>query len=72
MINKRIACISIFASLSSLAGLVETASATLAAPGQPAIYGSVQQLTIYSNSQEESEPREGLPGRRVSGGTRKS
>jgi hypothetical protein len=72
MINRRIACVSIFISLSSLSGLVETASAAITAPSQFAIYGSSQQLTTYSNAQEESAPRQGLPGRRVSGGTRKS
>lgn len=70
MTTRRIVCASISLCLGSLFGVVGTASAALETQLQPAIHGSTQPITSHLSSQDNSTPKQGLPGRRVSGGTR--
>ncbi len=57
-------------SMSSLLCVVVHASAGFANPLQIEDHSFVQQTENHLKDEDESTPKQGLPGRRVSGGTR--
>ncbi len=58
---KRLACAAIFIGLSSLAGMMTVA---------PASWASAVDITTNSQDKDDSDLEQGVPGRRVGGGTR--
>lgn len=61
-----------FFGMTSLVGITAIAPAVLANPAQLATHSSAQQVSNHLKDQDDSTPKQGIPGRRVSGGTRNS
>ncbi|MBE9062138.1 hypothetical protein [cf. Phormidesmis sp. LEGE 11477] len=72
MTPRRIVRASVSASLGSLLGIAAISPAGLAEITQSTVYNPDQQTLAHSKDQDKSTPKQGLPGRRIPGGTRHS